>query len=186
MFQMVVPAGQLQLFETLFEPQGQQQAPAVALKQEFIVPHTQLDLSVVGVIPDGHGLHSDVEALYPPAQMQQLDPFQQILHALFTIFEQFHGHQHAGVAIAIQIYQYQILQTHSLLIICVFAASQQTQTLLFMYQYLITLQVQTLLIVTEFAGQFVHVLFPDEQNNKLELQAHVLVTLFGVDPVGHT
>ncbi|CAL6091649.1 Hypothetical_protein [Hexamita inflata] len=55
-----------------------------------------------------------------------------------------------------------------------------------MYQYLITLQVQTLLIVTEFAGQFVHVLFPGEQNYKFVLQAQVLVSLFGVDPVGHS
>ncbi|CAL5980889.1 tail_fiber protein [Hexamita inflata] len=54
-----------------------------------------------------------------------------------------------------------------------------------MYQYLITLQVHILFIATEFAGQFVHVLFPDEQNYKFVLQAQLFVMLFGVDPVGH-
>ncbi|CAL6091651.1 Hypothetical_protein [Hexamita inflata] len=71
MFQIDVPAGQLQLFEEFVEPYGQQQAPqpefAAALKQAFVVLHTQLDLSVVGVIPAGHGLHIEVEELYPPA-----------------------------------------------------------------------------------------------------------------------
>ncbi|CAL5990066.1 Hypothetical_protein [Hexamita inflata] len=181
-FQIDVPAGQLQLFEEFVEPYGQQQAPAVALKYEFVVLQTQLDLSVVGVIPDGHALHSEVVASCPPAQMKK---FAGILHASLTIVGQSQGHQHACGETEVQMNAYVVLHTQILLITYVFAASQQTQTLLFIYQYLITLQVQTLLIVTEFAGQFVHVLFPDEQNYKLVLQVQVFVMLFGVDPVGH-
>ncbi|CAL6105743.1 Hypothetical_protein [Hexamita inflata] len=108
MFQREVPAGQLQMFEEFVEPYGQKQAPtpefAFALKYEFVVPQTQLDLSAVGIIPDGHGLHIEVVALYPPAQIKQFEPFQKILHILLTIFEQFHGHQQTGGDAAICMY----------------------------------------------------------------------------------